>query len=81
MIKPKRGTREWAVMHHDYAKKMLEKKIRELTRLSTSIRFWQRRADRYAQRAAMTAEEMALQLAQRKARRRKRRAIAVGGGI
>lgn len=58
---------ERALRDHQRAERMLEEKLTELARLTTSIREWRRKSKYYAERASLTDAE----LAARKVRTRK----------
>ncbi|HET9023877.1 MAG TPA: hypothetical protein VFN64_04855 [Burkholderiaceae bacterium] len=76
MSAARRGSREAAVLEAARAAMMIERKLRELGRLVTSIKFWQRRAAYYQARATMTNEQLAA-LRHRARRVPRRRAIRV----
>ena len=53
------------------ARKMVAETTRRMTRLATSLRFWERKAQYYARQASLTDTEIAEQKAARAARSRK----------
>lgn len=85
MAKPAKTPQEVAEQKRYQAERMVLVKIRELARATTSLRFWQRKAVRFAKLANMTDAEVEAERTKRKvlatarAAARQRRGIKVGG--